>query len=105
MILTASKDLAVFYDRLAQKIDDRKAGANWLIGPVKSHLRELGKDISQSAISTCQMAGLINLVSSKKISFSKASAEVLPCLFKDPHADAELVATELNLLHASDGGI
>jgi len=101
-ILTDTKELAMFYHDLCELIDDYKAAANWLIGPVKSYLNEQGKEIKETSLSVWQVAGLINLVVDNKISFSMASGEVLPHLFNDPKAQAEQIATKLNLIITSN---
>jgi len=102
-ILTGSKEMAIYYHDLCEVVKDYKAAANWLIGPVKSYLNENGQEISETTLSISQLTGLIDLVGSNKVSFSKASSEVLQLLFKNSKAKAEEVASDLNLLITSNG--
>lgn len=102
-ILTDSKSLADYYLKLCKETNNRKAAANWLIGPVKSHLNEVGGEMSESILSITQMAGLIELVQSNKVSFSKASSEILPKLLRDRKADSLEIAKKLNLIISSNG--
>ncbi len=101
--LTETKDLAVYYVELCQLVNDQKAAANWMIGPVKSYLNESGKAINETTLSVTQLAGLVNMVISNKISFSKASSEVLPLLLNDSQLSADQAANQLGALIQNNG--
>lgn len=98
LILTESKDMAIFYKNLCKEVKDTKAAANWLIGPVKSQLNENGFNIGEVQLTVSQLAELIQLVSDNNISFSVASSELLPQLFKDQNSRPKELAKKLDLL-------
>lgn len=98
LILTDSKEMAMYFNDLCGLVDDYKAAANWLIGPIKSYLNGKGKSIREMTLSAHQLSELINLVVGNKVSFSKASSDVLPLLFKDVSSGAEKIATDLGLI-------
>lgn len=79
-----------------------KSAANWMLGPLKSWLNEHGKEINEFPITPGQLAGLITLVESGKVSFSVASTRLLDYLLKDPSKDPGEVAIEQNLMQQSD---
>ena len=79
-----------------------KAAANWMMGPVKNWLNEKNKDISEFPISPEQLALVINLVHSGKLSFSAASTKLFSRMLEDPVKDPEMMAIEQNLIQQSD---
>ncbi len=79
-----------------------KAAANWMLGPVKSWLNENGKEIEAFPLSAKQLASLIILIESGKVSFSVASTKIFPELIKNPVKTPEQIATEQNLIQQSD---
>jgi len=79
-----------------------KAAANWMLGPVRSWLNESNEDISWFPISPVQLAALIQLVNTGKLSFSAASTKLFSQLLTNPGKDPEQIATEQNLIQESD---
>lgn len=79
-----------------------KATANWMLGPVKSWLNETNKDISEFPVSPAQLASVIKLIDSGKISFSSASTRLFTLLLKNPAKDPEEMVKEQNLIQQSD---
>lgn len=79
-----------------------KPVANWMLGPVKSWLNENNKEINEFPVKAEQLASVIKLVESGKISFSAASTKLFSCLLQNPGKDPEEIATEQNLIQQSD---
>ena len=79
-----------------------KAAANWMLGPVKSWLNEKGKEIQNLPLSSKQLASLIMLIDSGKVSFSVASTKIFTELMKNPAKTPEQIAIEQNLIQQSD---
>lgn len=73
-----------------------------MLGPVKAWLNENAKEIGEFPISASQLAKLIGLTDSGKISFSSASTKLLTHLINDPGSDPAGSAKELNLIQESD---
>lgn len=80
----------------------RKAAANWMLGPVKSWLNENSKEIGEFPVAPGQLASLIILVDSGKVSFSAASTKLFSRLLEEPGKDPALLASEENLVQESD---
>ncbi len=91
-------------EALAQVGVRPKAAANWMLGPVKTWLNENNLEINQFPISSKQIAALIDLVQSNKLSFSAASTKVFSQLVNDPEKDPEQLAIANNLIQQSDAG-
>jgi aspartyl-tRNA(Asn)/glutamyl-tRNA(Gln) amidotransferase subunit B len=79
-----------------------KAAANWMLGPVKSWLNENNKEISEFPVSPAQLASVIKIIDSGKISFTSASTKLFALLLENPDRDSEKIATEQNLIQQSD---
>ncbi|WP_205500775.1 Asp-tRNA(Asn)/Glu-tRNA(Gln) amidotransferase subunit GatB [Rufibacter psychrotolerans] len=103
-VLTDEKEIALYFDQLCQHTQNYKAAANWISGPVKSYLNELTLTIGAFPLKPEQIAGLIQLVDSNKVSHSVAAKQIFPYLLENPEKTAEQVATEQNLVQESDEG-
>lgn len=102
-VITAEKETADLYQHIIKRTKNYKAAANWINGPIRSYLNENALEIHELTITPEQIAALIKLVDENKISFSKASQEILPVLFKrGPEAAPEKLLEELNLVQNSD---
>jgi aspartyl-tRNA(Asn)/glutamyl-tRNA(Gln) amidotransferase subunit B len=111
-VLTEEKAIAVYFEQLAEalfngegdteKTVKAKAAANWMLGPVKTWLNEHGTTISEFPLLPAQLAQVISLVESGKISFSAASSKLFPLLLKENDKTALQLAEAHNLLQESD---
>ena len=101
-VITADKELALYFEELIKYTSNHKAAANILMGPVKSWLNETGESISSLDIAPDNLAVIIKLVDSGLINNSVASQKLFPALLKQPAKNAEELARELNLLISTD---
>ncbi|ULQ55112.1 Asp-tRNA(Asn)/Glu-tRNA(Gln) amidotransferase subunit GatB [Flavihumibacter rivuli] len=102
--LSEEKEMVDYFEATISQTPHYKAVANWLLGPVRSWLNDNHSSIDQFALAPQQLARLVDLVDSGKISFSAASSRLLPQLVQQPEADPLELATSLNLLQSSDSG-
>jgi aspartyl-tRNA(Asn)/glutamyl-tRNA(Gln) amidotransferase subunit B len=101
-VLTEDKAMADYFETILQEGSNPKAAANWMLGPVKSWLNENNKEITEFPVPAVQMARLIQLVETGKLSFTMASSKLFPELVLQPAASPEAIATEKNMLQQSD---
>lgn len=101
-VLTEERNFSDYFEQVIQHTKNNKAAANWMSGPVKSWLNENGSEIETFPLSATQLALLINLIDSGKVSFSVASTKIFPELIKNPTKTPEQIATEQNLIQQSD---
>ena len=99
--LTASRELAAYYESLAAAVADHKVAANWVIGELAAHLNESGVSVTDSPVSAAQLAGLITRVLDGTIS-NKAAKEVLDALWHRQGASADAIIESRGLKQISD---
>lgn len=101
-VLTDSRDVAEYFQRVCEKIPNYKAVSNWVMGPIKSYLNEVNLAASEFPLTPEKLAGLITLVEDGKVSYTAASRKVFPELLKNPGSGALELAQRLNLIQESD---
>jgi aspartyl-tRNA(Asn)/glutamyl-tRNA(Gln) amidotransferase subunit B len=100
-VLTDSKDIAMYFEKVCTLTTNYKAASNWMMGPVKSHLNELGLTADEFPMAPALLVELMDLVEVGKISFSVATQRVFPALLKNPSRSALDVAQQLNVIQDS----
>jgi aspartyl-tRNA(Asn)/glutamyl-tRNA(Gln) amidotransferase subunit B len=101
VVLTDTKEVALFFVELCNKTTNYKAASNWVMGAIKSYINELSLPIAQFPLSTTQIAQIIELVEQNKLSFSTASQKLFPEMLKNPTLSALETAQKLDLLQDS----
>lgn len=101
-ILTEERSFADYFERIVQHANNYKAAANWMLGPIKSWLNENKKEIGELPVKPKQIATVIDLIDSGKISFSMASTRLFSKLLLSPETSPEKIATDENLFSESD---
>jgi aspartyl-tRNA(Asn)/glutamyl-tRNA(Gln) amidotransferase subunit B len=100
-VLTDNREFALYFDDLCQKTKNYKAASNWMMGTVKSYLNDQHLKISQFPISPKNLAGLIDLVDSNKVSNTVASQQIFSKMLENEDSDAESIAMKANLIQES----
>lgn len=103
-IITDQKDTALYFEELIKATSHYKAAANWLMGPIRSYLNEKALTIEDFKMPVKNIAALISLIDSGKVSFSVASQKIFPEMIRQPEKNPSSIASELNLLQESDEG-
>jgi aspartyl-tRNA(Asn)/glutamyl-tRNA(Gln) amidotransferase subunit B len=101
LVLTESKEIALYFDKICKLTTNYKQASNWMMGPVKSYLNELTLHISDFPLKPDDIADLIALVQSNKVSNSAAAQEIFPKMITTGKK-AETLAYELNLIQESN---
>ncbi|TVR39725.1 MAG: Asp-tRNA(Asn)/Glu-tRNA(Gln) amidotransferase subunit GatB [Cryomorphaceae bacterium] len=101
-VLTEDKAIALYFEELIQHTPNYKAAANWVMVDVKSFLNQNGIAISEFSLKPVQIAELIDLIDSGKVSHSVASQNLFPALIDSPHTSAAALAEAMNLMQNSD---
>ncbi len=97
-VITADKELALFFEELIKHTANHKAAVHLLMGPVKSYLNEHSVHIADIKVQPKNLAGLIKLVDDGLVNNTVAAHKLFPALIKSPDKTAEQLAGELNLL-------
>src|SRR5688572_15863835 len=101
LVLTDSKDVAVYFESVIQHTRNYKSASNWIMGPVKSYLNELGLSADEFPLKPQVIAELISLIDEGKISYTIATQRIFTELLKSLGKSALEVAQHLNLLQDS----
>lgn len=102
--LTAQKEYALYFKEICQHTKNYKSAANWLMGPLKSYIKEKGLKLSEFPLSHQQIASLIAVIDEGKVSFSAASQQLFPHLLSNPSESVEQSVQQLNIGLESDSG-
>jgi len=97
-VLCDDKATSDYFENLTGFTSQYKAAANWILGPVKSYLNEQSISMTQFPLPPQQLAQLLQIVETGKVSFSIASSRILPEMILAPEKDPLEIATALNLL-------
>ena len=99
-VLTASRDLAGYFEECLKKFNNPKQVANWVMGPLLGLLNAQGKEIRQSPVSSSYLADLLKLMDDGVIS-GKIAKTVFEDMAKTGKAPKEIVE-EKGLIQMND---
>ena len=99
-LLTQSKGIVDYYEKVISMTDDYKSASNWVMGDVLKALNEKKIDIKDFRISPENIGKLITLINNGTIS-GKIAKEIFPLMLKD-NRDPVLIVKEKNLVQISD---
>ncbi len=100
-VLTETLEIALYFEEVCRHMIHFKAASNWIMGPVKSYLNEVGKTIDYFPLPASQLADLIVLIDDGKVSFAVASQKLFPALLKEPARSPFEIAQQMNLMQDS----
>jgi len=101
-ILTASLELANFFEAVAKQTGDGKLASSWVSGELAGRLNKEGLNIKASPISANQYAGLLTRIKDNTIS-GKIAKEVLDAMWTEG-GDADSIIESKGLKQISDAG-
>ena len=99
-VLTASRDLAEFFEQSARLCDAPKAAANWITRDLLRELKERDVELEEIALTPACLAALIRLVGGGRLTARNAS-QLFPDLVSKA-GDPEQMMIELGLEAVSD---
>lgn len=97
-VICDDKEQAAYFEEVITHTTNYKAVANWMLGPVKSHLNDNNLTYKMFSLPAATLAVLINLVDEGKLNFSIASSRIFPALLNTPDKQPLQIAEEMNLL-------
>jgi aspartyl-tRNA(Asn)/glutamyl-tRNA(Gln) amidotransferase subunit B len=103
-VLCDDKDQSEYFEAVIKHTANFKAVANWLLGPVKSHLNDSNMGYKSFSLPAEKLASLIALAETGVLNFGIASSKVFPVLLAQPDKEALQIATELNLMQETNTG-
>jgi aspartyl-tRNA(Asn)/glutamyl-tRNA(Gln) amidotransferase subunit B len=100
--LTASRDVAAYFETVAAATGAPKLAANWITGALAAALNKDGRDIADSPVGAEQLAGLIARIQDNSIS-GKIAKQVFDAMW-DGEGDADQVIEQKGLKQITDTG-
>jgi aspartyl-tRNA(Asn)/glutamyl-tRNA(Gln) amidotransferase subunit B len=100
-VLTASREMADYYEEVVKAGADAKAASNWMMGEVSRELNDAGTEIDAFAMTPKALAGLIALQGGGKVS-SSAAKTIFVEMLKKSGETADAVMRRLGLEQVSD---
>lgn len=96
-LLSDDKEWSDYFEATATLTNTYKQIANWMLGPVKSHLNETGVEIDSLQFTPSQLAELITLTEDGGISHTTATQKIFPAMLQTGKPALQL-AQEMNLI-------
>ncbi len=92
-VLTASKDLANYYEEVVKATNEPKVSSNWVMGELLRLLKEDGRDVKDCAVAPASIAELIEMIKKGEIS-GKMAKEVFEAMYKTGKPPKEIVKSK-----------
>jgi aspartyl-tRNA(Asn)/glutamyl-tRNA(Gln) amidotransferase subunit B len=101
-ILTEQKSTALYFEEITKYTKNFKSASNWMMGEIKSYLNDAALDITDFILKPEQIASVIELIDSGKVSHTAAAQRIFPEMIKNPKATPMAIAEAENLIQESD---
>jgi len=101
-LLTLSRELGDYYERVAEDTGDPKLAANWVNGELAAALNKAGLEIGASPVSARMLAGLIKRIRDRTLS-GKLAKQVFEAIWNG-EGDADAVIAARGLKQITDVG-
>jgi len=92
-VLTQSRELGDFFERVAARSGDARSAANWVMGELAGALKAAGKEIAASPVSAENLGDLLKLVAAGEIS-GKLAKDVFAKMFETGEPAATIIERE-----------
>ncbi len=92
-VLTQSRTLSEYFERVAEVSGDPRSAANWVMGDLAGALKAEGKEISESPVSPERLGGLLSLIAKGEIS-GKLAKDVFAKMFASGEAPGAIIERE-----------
>ena len=102
-VLTASRDMAEYFEVVMNNCGDAKLATNWVMGELSAYLNKADKDITDSPVSAEMLGGLLTRIKDNTISGSIAK-QVFEALWNGEGKDADAIIESKGLKQITDTG-
>ncbi len=101
-LLTQEREVAIFFEKLAQKAPNPKSAANLVINKILPWASETGSSLEAFPVTAEGLAAFLQLIEDGKVSASIAYQRLFPELVANPTTPPLELAKSMNLLQSSD---
>lgn len=102
-VLTASRELAAYFEQVAEKCSDYKLATNWVMGELSAALNKNDVEITDCPISADSLGAMIGRIKDNTIS-GKGGKSVFQALWDKKGDDVDALIDSLGLKQVSDSG-
>ncbi|NHH86165.1 Asp-tRNA(Asn)/Glu-tRNA(Gln) amidotransferase subunit GatB [Cobetia sp. MB87] len=102
-VLSASREMADFFEEVKDVCGDAKQAANWVQGELTGRLNKENLDITVSPVSAAQLGGLIKRIVDETIN-GKAAKQVFAALWDGEGESADEIIESRGLKQVTDSG-
>lgn len=102
-VLTATRELAAYFEEVAVKCNDYKLAANWVMGELSAALNKNDVDITTSPISSDNLGAMVARIKDNTIS-GKGAKSVFQALWEQKGDNVDALIDSLGLKQVSDSG-
>ena len=99
-LLTASRELADFYEAVAKEVEEPKLSANWVMGDFSAALNKDNLEIAASPVNAALLAGMLKRIQDNTIS-GKIAKEVFEAMWAR-EGDADAIIDKKGLRQITD---
>ena len=103
-VLTDSKEIALYFEKIIATTKNVKSAANWLTVQVKSYLNDNALHISGFPITPERIAELVDFIDSGKVNHTIAIQKIFPKMMGEPNKSPSQIAEENNWVQETDSG-
>jgi aspartyl-tRNA(Asn)/glutamyl-tRNA(Gln) amidotransferase subunit B len=97
--LAETREMALYFEEVASHTHAHKAVANWLMGPIKSHLNDKGLTITEFEIQARQLAEIVELVEKGTITHNLAVHKLFVLCLESPTKSPSQIVSEQGWLN------
>jgi len=101
-LLTASRELADYFEQAAEACGDAKLAANWVMGELAAALNRDGKELADSPVSAAMLGQMLQRIGDKTIS-GKIAKQVFEAMWRG-EGDADQIIEAKGLKQITDSG-
>ncbi|MGD8407737.1 MAG: Asp-tRNA(Asn)/Glu-tRNA(Gln) amidotransferase subunit GatB [Thiohalophilus sp.] len=102
VILTSSREMADYFEKVAKHSNEAKLSANWVIGELSGYLNREDREIADSPVSAEMLAGIIQRIKDNTIS-GKIAKDVFEAMWNG-EGDADAIIEKKGLKQITDSG-
>jgi len=101
-VLTASRDMADYFEAVAEISNEPKLSANWIMGDLLGALNKNNLELAQSPVTAAMLGGMIKRITDNTIS-GKIAKEVFDAMWQG-EGDADAIIEKRGLKQITDTG-
>jgi aspartyl-tRNA(Asn)/glutamyl-tRNA(Gln) amidotransferase subunit B len=101
-VLVDDKHSALYFEEVVKHVPKYKQASNWIAGPIRGYLNENALGMDDFCLKPAQIAEIIELIESNKISHTAATQQLFPAMTQNADASAESLVGTLGLANITD---